>query len=137
MENDLFNLNNKIYSNNNNILLEIINELNQLRNYSQDNLIISKLGNIINKINYIINENKKNLELIRNDISSLNQKFDKLSINNNIINKEIKYKDGRYVGQVVNGLREGKGILYGDNGDKYEGDFRNDKKEGKEFIIGI
>ena len=51
MENNLFNLNNKIYSNNNNIMLEIINELNQLRNYSQDNLIISKLGNIINKIN--------------------------------------------------------------------------------------
>ena len=66
-------------------MLEIIKELNQLRNYSQDNLIISKLGNIINKINYIINDNKKNLELIRNDISSLekrlNQKFDKLNIN--------------------------------------------------------
>jgi len=59
MENNLFNLNYKIYSNNNNIMLEIINELNQLRNYSQDNLIISKLGNIINKINIIINENKK------------------------------------------------------------------------------
>ena len=59
MENNLFNLNNKINSNNNNIMLEIINELNQLRNYSQDNLIISKLGNIINKINIIINENKK------------------------------------------------------------------------------
>ena len=59
MEDNLFNLNNKIYSNNNNIMLEIINELNQLRNYSQDNLIISKLGNIINKINYIINDNKK------------------------------------------------------------------------------
>ena len=55
MENNLFNLNNKIYSNNNNIMLEIIKELNQLRNYSQDNLIISKLGNIINKVNYIIN----------------------------------------------------------------------------------
>ena len=27
MEGDIFNLNNKIYSNNNNILLEIINEL--------------------------------------------------------------------------------------------------------------
>ena len=131
MERDLFNLNNKIYSNNNNIMLEIINELNQLRNYSQDNLIISKLGNIINKINYIINENKKNLELIRNDISSLNQKFDKLNINNNIINKEIKYDNGRYVGQVVNGLAEGKGIYYYKSGARYEGDWRNDKKEGK------
>ena len=40
MEKDIFNLNNKIYSNNNNIMLEIINELNIIRNYSQDNLII-------------------------------------------------------------------------------------------------
>ena len=31
MEDNLFNLNNKIYSNNNNILLEIINELNQIK----------------------------------------------------------------------------------------------------------
>ena len=58
-------------------------------------------------MNYIINENKKNVQLIRNDISSLynklSRKFDELNINNNIINKEIKYKDGRYVGQVVNG----------------------------------
>ena len=86
MENDTFNLNNKIYSNNNNILLEIINELNQIKNYSNDNLIIQRLGNIINKMNYIINENKKNLDLIRNDISTLNQKLYNLNINNNIIN---------------------------------------------------
>ena len=34
MEQNIFNLNNKIYSNNNNnILLEIINELNQIKNY--------------------------------------------------------------------------------------------------------
>ena len=134
MEQDIFNLNNKIYSNNNNIMLEIINELNLIRNYSQDNLIIQRLGNVIEKINYIINENKKNLELIRNDISllsnQLNEKLDKLNINNNIINKEIKYDNGRYVGQVVNGLKEGKGIFYWKN-DRYEGDFRNDKREGK------
>ena len=60
----MFNLNNKIYSNNNNLLLEIINDLNQLKNYYKDNLSIKILGNVINKINYIINENKKNLELL-------------------------------------------------------------------------
>ena len=52
-------------------------------------------------MNFIINENKKNVQLIRNDISSLynniNKKFDELNINNNIINKEIKYDIGRYV----------------------------------------
>ena len=56
---DLFGLNNKIFSNNNNIMLEIIDELNQMKDNSQDNLIISKLGDIINKMNSIIDENKK------------------------------------------------------------------------------
>ena len=134
MEQNMFNLNNKIYSNNNNLLIEIINDLNQLMNYYRDNLSIKILGNVINKINYIINENKKNLELLRNDISSMcnqiNKRFDKLEINN--INKqEKKFKDGKYIGQVVNGLAEGKGTWYCDDGDRYEGEWRNAKKEGK------
>ena len=81
----MFNLNNKIYSSNNNLLLEIINDLNQVINNSKEDLSIKILGNVINKINYIINENK-NLELLRNDISSMcnqiNKRFDKLEINN-------------------------------------------------------
>ena len=60
----------------------------------------------------------------------MNKRFDKLEINN--INKqEIKRNDGKYVGQVVNGIAEGKGIAYFINGDKYEGEWRNNKKEGK------
>ena len=153
MENQIrFNINNEIYSNNNNLLLDvvnrlenlltennlqiiiprikdiiiimnkIINDLNQLMNYYRDNLSIKILSNVINKINYIINENKKNLQLLRNDISKLSQKIDNLNINN--INKqEIKYSDGsKYIGQVVNGLPEGKGTWYGDDGDRYEGE---------------
>ena len=81
---DLFGLNNKIFSNNNNIMLEINDELNQMKDNSRDNLIILKLGDIINKMNSIIDENKKNLESIRKDISSdisslkqnLNQRLD-------------------------------------------------------------
>jgi len=86
MENDTFNLNNKIYSNNNNILLGIINDLQQIINYSKDNKIIKRLGDIIIKMNNIINENKKNTELIRKDISILYEKLNKqlndLKINN-------------------------------------------------------
>ena len=95
MEQNMFNLNNKIYSNNNNLLLEIINDLNQVINNSKEDLNIKILGNVINKINYIINENKKNLQLLRNDISSLcnqiNKRFDELKINiyNNIYNINI------------------------------------------------
>ena len=87
-------------------------------------------------MNFIINENRKNTELIRNDISNIlnqiNKRFDKLEINNNTFNnKEIIDINGRYIGQVVNGKAEGKGIEYYNNGERYEGDFRNDKREGK------
>ena len=126
----MFNLNNKIYSNNNNLLIEIINDLNQLMNYYRDNLSIKILGNVINKINYIINENKKNLQLLRNDISKLSQKIDNLNINN--INKqELKFNNGKYIGQVVNGLAEGKGTWYEINGDRYEGEFKKGIYDGK------
>ena len=134
---DSFQLNNKIYSNNNNILLGIINDLNQIINYSKDNIIIKRLSDIIIKMNFIINENRKNTELIRNDISNIlnqmNKRFDELNINNNntFNNQEIRSNIGRYVGQVVNGKAEGKGIEYYNNGDRYEGDFRNGTREGK------
>ena len=90
-------------------------------------------------MNFIINENRKNMGLIMNQFTILQNKFDQFSQNLNINNmnnhQELKGKKygikWRYVGQVVNGLREGKGILYGDNCDRYEGDYRNDKKEGK------
>ena len=65
MEKNIFNLNDKIYSNNNNILLGIINDLQQIINYSKDNKIIKRLGDIMIKINNIINEKKKNIELLR------------------------------------------------------------------------
>ena len=85
MEQNIFNLNNKIYSNNNNILIEIVNDFHRLIDYSKDNLIIKTLDNIINKMNNIINDNKKNLELLRNDINKLynqmNKQFDQLNIN--------------------------------------------------------
>jgi len=90
-------------------------------------------------MNFIINENRKTRELIMNQFTILQNKFDQLSQNlkiNNINNQQkLKWiKNGfnwRYVGQVVNGLKEGKGVCYWDVGDRYEGDFRNDKKEGK------
>ena len=134
MNTDVFNLSQKMYTNNNNILIGIIDDLNQIINILNNNPIIKRIGDIIIKINYIINENKKNTELIRNDISKLyaqiNKKFDELKINDNK-NKELTNQNGRYIGQVVNGLPEGKGIMYYNDGDRYEGDWKNDKREGK------
>ena len=132
MDKDTFSFNNQIYSNNNNILLEIIDDLQQIVDSSQDNLMIKRIGDIIIKMNSLINENKKNMELIMNQYSKLENKMNQLLNQKSDINnhQELKYKNGRYVGQVVNGLREGKGIEYYNNGNRYEGDFRNDKREG-------
>ena len=55
MKKNIFNLNDKIYSNNNNLMHEIINELNKIKNDIDDNLIIKRLCDIINKMNCIIN----------------------------------------------------------------------------------
>ena len=139
MDKDTFTLNNQTYSNNNNILLGIINELNQIANSSHENLTIKRISDVIIKMNFIINENKKTRELIMNQFTLLKNQISQLSQNfkiNNINNQqELKgIKNGynwRYVGQVVNGLREGKGIEYYNNGDRYEGDYRNDNEEGK------
>ena len=115
MDKDTFTLNNQTYSNNNNnILLGIINELNQIANSSHENLTIKRISDLIIKMNFIINENKKNHEsimnqftLLQNQIQQLSKKIDFNNINNQ---QELKgIKNGynyRYVGQVVNGLRE-------------------------------
>ena len=60
MGKDTFTLNNQTYSNNNNILFEIITELQQISNSSHENLTIKRISDIIIKMNFIINENKKN-----------------------------------------------------------------------------
>ena len=53
-------LNNKIYSNNNNLLFGIVNDLQEIINNTHDNLIIKRIEEVINKLNFINNDNKKN-----------------------------------------------------------------------------
>ena len=122
MEENLYTLNNKIYSNNNNILFEIINELQEIMKSFNNKILIKRLSDIIIKMNNMINDNKKNFELILNQITMLqnrmDKKFDELKINNNNIQQELKYNNGRYIGQVLYGLPEGKGICYGINGER-------------------
>ena len=135
MDKNLFSLNYKIYSINNDILIEIVNDLQQLMVYSKDNLIITTLKNAINKINYIINDNRKNLELIVTDVNKMynqmNKQIDDLKNNINNNNQELQFDKGKYVGQLINGLPEGKGIIYFNNGGRYEGDWKNGRQEGK------
>ena len=40
----------------------------------------------------------------------------------------------RYEGEWKNGKIEGKGIYCRNNGDRYEGDFKNGKREGKGIL---
>ena len=82
MEENTINLKNNLYSNTNNAFLyEIIVELDQIKNSTNNNSIIIRLGEIINKINYIINENMKNMELIKKDINEMNRKYEELKFN--------------------------------------------------------
>ena len=126
MEQNIFNLNDKIYSYNNHLLYEIKLNLDQLMNYSNDNFSKKILQDVINKINYMMNENKKLFELIKNNEIILIKTFGKIDK----IKKQLKRDDGKYNGHVINGKAEGKGIAYFNNGDKYDGEWCNDKKEG-------
>ena len=37
--------------------------------------------------------------------------------------------------EFINGIRDGKGIIYYANGERYMGDYSNDKKVGKHVIL--
>jgi len=120
--NKLFKIINNIdiyYSISNNI----INSNNiKNRNYQiliNINNIIKYNNTIINDINNIINEN------------NINIKFRYLyEIYNKMIDKNEKiYKNGKYIGELSNDKREGKGIMYYNSGNRYEGK-RNGRYEG-------
>ena len=93
MYQDTFNLNDKVYSNNNNLLFGIINDLQQVINNTNDNLIIKRIGDIITKMNFIINENRKNTQLIMDQIALLHQKIDELEEENIIVYRKNKNVD--------------------------------------------
>ena len=106
-----FMINNKIYSNNNNILINIVKELENISNNlyynTKLNKIIEQIRNIIILINKVINDNKNNINLIRNDIYNL-QKIIINNNNNNYINGTKIDINGKYIGQLKNNLRDGK-----------------------------
>ena len=111
------NSNNKIPSNNNNILLEIEKDLKAIILCSNDKTITAGLENLIKKVENFMKENKQKEE-----------------IKNALTEKEIIYDVGKYIGQSKNGLKEGKGIFLYESGpskdDRYEGFWGNNKREG-------
>lgn len=116
-------LNNKSYSNNNDVLSEIITKLEKvvtdLGKTKKDSNIVNKIKEAIEMTNKVINDNKSNFEEIRKDLQALN-------------GVQIKdYEEGKYQGEFRNGKRDGRGIFIYKTGDRYEGEFRNDKAEGR------
>ena len=89
MYQDTFSLNNKVYSNNNNLLFGIINDLQQVINNTNDNLVIKRIGDIITKMNFIINENRKNTQLIMNQFVSLQNQLAQMQNKLDQMNKNI------------------------------------------------
>ena len=131
-EYNLIYLNNMIISNNNHLndmatkIQAIITDIN---NKQKTDVIINKLNNIILEINSILEDNKKKLSNLNNRRIDL-----QLLKNENIdfrINSTIIYPQGKYTGEVKNGICDGKGVYIYNNGDKYEGDFKNNMKDGK------
>ena len=105
---------------------QILQNLNGMNEYNND--FIKELNNITS--NKIIYTKLENIINIYNKIFSdkYNEKLDKCYI---IYNQAKKYYNGKYEGEFKDNKREGKGKFYFNDGDIYEGDYKNDMREGK------
>ena len=121
----------KYYSICNNIVNNYDNDKRNYYKYFNLNEIKRSNNNIINDLNKIINEKKLNCKF-----NYINDIYCKIIT----INKTIILENGdKYIGEVVNNLKNGKGTLYfnQNNGcvkNKYEGDWKDDVKEGKGIL---
>jgi len=110
----------------NNIINNYNNKNRNYQNYFNINEISNSTNNIISDLNNIINENNMNNKL--NNILDIYYKIVR-------IKKTKIYDNGnKYIGEFLNDLKNGKGILYYNKKDKinrYEGDFKDDKRDGK------
>jgi hypothetical protein len=98
------------------------------------NIQLKMIKTLFDTMNEDINKSNTKLKtLLQESINTIENKFQNIKlneVNNSMDKQELNLPDGRYVGQVVNGKAEGKGILYFSTG-KYEGDFKNNVYEGK------
>ena len=130
-------INNEIFLNNNAILISVTNELKDLIKNLNNDIIIKRISNIINIMNKAINNNKKNYEKIIELIQDMNTKIEELTNKDNNNKIYIKnYPEGKYEGQLVNNMREGKGKLYYIDNEDYmgkisTGEWKNDLRNGK------
>ena len=127
-----------------NIAKEIFNRMQYLFElyYKINNNIINNYKK--SKINYhklinLNNLNKNNEKLIKKLNDIINK--DKISeIYEFSFNNFYNVNGEKYIGEMKNGLKEGKGILYYDKDNEnkrkiYEGEFKNDKPDGKGIMV--
>jgi len=106
MEESTFSLNNKIYSNNNNILFDIVNKLqyvlNDLNSNKNHSIIIQQIKNIMIIMNKVIIDNKNNMIVIQKDINKMFNELKEIKNDistNNKINKNKIYNNSNYINE--------------------------------------
>ena len=147
-KNEINNLGELIRENNNNITT-IINLLNQMTynlktyhkiyndmitNYENKNINYELIQSINQMDNNIVKKNLIEINTYKNIVNKINSLIDFSDILNNKTsdyNETVTYENGdKYIGEIKNGLKNGKGTMYYNNKDKYEGEWKNDKMEG-------
>ena len=107
------------------ILQSIVNDVKG--NKSKDS-IISQLNFSINLMNFINEKVTKELKQASGNVAP------PPLISNNSPIMTLNVEDGKYIGEVKNGVPDGRGkLIYGGDltGDIYEGDFKNGEPDGK------
>ena len=123
----------KIYTTNKDALLELITDLKEVLGGIKNERTFKKLESVIINMNQFINNYKKKIEIELKALDDIqNKHFNNGS--SNIKQKKMteeSYENGKYIGEMVNGKREGKGTYFFADGDVYEGEWKDGKKEGK------
>ena len=117
--------------------LSIKNEENEIKNSFDNNN--KKENNISPSNNHILYRSyhssggKSDYNYINTNKKNEENKKDDININNN--NKIKIFENGKYEGIIINDKREIKGIMIYNNGAKYEGEWKDNKKHGKGVFI--
>ena len=105
----------------------------QLEDFEKQKLLLER------KLNEKIIEFKKKENDYQSQIAKLKNNIDenKFLMNSSLSssNEKKEYKEGRYIGSIIDGKREGIGIFIYVNGKRYEGGWKNDKIDGRGIMF--
>jgi len=125
-----------LFSQNN---LKLNPKRNVIENKSQTNIFDNNYkNNFIINIKAISSPNSNRLK--NNSVKSLKEdniiKDDSILDNNTIIEStEKNFSEGLFKGIIINGKREINGVMTYNDGSKYDGQWKNDKKKGRGIFI--